>query len=108
MSALTKLFNYKINQYATPDIPDLTMTVKKNKNGEDIITWEPTDFKKIVADNGTVDMWSLNALIAAGINPDIPIHTGYNTRLEGAGELGIIDEEVEKLLTADSAEVVSE
>lgn len=111
MSTLKNNFNYKLNGSSPVHTPeDLALVIKKDKNGNSIKIFEPIDYKKIVEDNGTVDMWSLDSLLAAGINPDFPIHTGYNTRLEGISDLDSITDSVDEFLASqnNNEEVKSE
>lgn len=73
------------------------MVIKKSKDGSDVITFVPEDTKKISESLGDVVDWSLNAMLAAGINPNMPIHTGYNTRLDGFGDLSAAIDSVSAL-----------
>ena len=57
--------------------------VRVDENGTEFVTWEVEDLKKLKDSLGNIFVWNLNAMLAAGINPDFPIHTGFNTRLEG-------------------------
>lgn len=111
MSTLKNNFNYKLNGSSPVHVlEDLALRIKKDKDGNSIPVFEPIDYKKIAEDNGTVDMWQLDNLLAAGINPDFPVHTGYNTRLEGIGELGSITEGIDEWLASqkNNEEVKSE
>lgn len=82
MSVLNKYFDKSVNQ-CSPVAEDFNRVVNYDENGNEFITYQKVDYKKIQESNGTVDMWSLNSLLSAGINPNFPIHTGLNTRLEG-------------------------
>lgn len=77
-----KYFNKDIDQ-CSPVQVDYERVVNYDADGNEIITWEEVDYPAIQATNGVVQDWSLNALLSAGINPNFPIHTGNNTRLEG-------------------------
>lgn len=85
MSVLKKYFNKK--SYASPVMDDYEMVIRHDEDGNEFVSYEKVDYPALVASRGTVDVWSLNALLKAGINPDFPIHTGNPTRLEGIGAL---------------------
>lgn len=84
MSALKKYFDRSVNQ-SSPVKGDVRRVVKYDEEGNEFVTYEPVDYPTLQAEIGSVAMWSLNSLLAAGINPDFPIHTGNPTRLEGIG-----------------------
>lgn len=77
-----KYFSKDIDQ-CSPVQVDYERVVNYDADGNEIITWEEVDYPAIQNANGIVQDWSLNALLSAGINPNFPIHTGNNTRLEG-------------------------
>lgn len=102
MSVLKKLFNNKVNQNSPIFKEDLVLTIKRGKDGEEKIVFLPEDCKKIQEANGTVDMWKLDTLLAAGINPaSMHVHTGLNTRLEGVGIVDEFSALAEEVLSAD-------
>lgn len=82
MSVLSAYFDSSFNQ-ASPVQKDFNRVVNYDENGNEYITWEEVDYSSIQNANGVVSDWSLNSLLAAGINPGFPIHTGSPTRLEG-------------------------
>ena len=82
MSALSKYFNKKVNQ-CSPVQKDVKRVVNYDELGNEFITYPEVDYAAFTASLGTVQDWSLDALLKAGISPDFPIHTGLNTRLEG-------------------------
>lgn len=84
MSILKKYFDKSVN-LSSPVQKDYNRVVNYDENGNEFITYEEVDYPAIQKSNGTVDMWELNSLLSAGINPNFPIHTGSNTRLEGVG-----------------------
>lgn len=79
---IKKYFSKDVDQ-CSPVQVDYERVVNYDADGNEIITWEEVDYPAIQAANGAIQDWSLNALLAAGINPNFPIHTGNNTRLEG-------------------------
>lgn len=84
MSVLSAYFDSSLNQ-ASPVQKDYSRVVNYDENGNEYITWEEVDYSSLQAANGKVSDWSLNSLLSAGINPNFPIRTGLNTRLEGIG-----------------------
>lgn len=96
MSVLSHLYDKGVNCYS-PVMEETQMVIKCDKKGNEIIVWEPVDCSKIIASNGTADMWSLNSLLAAGINPNFGVKTGYNTRLEGVDAIDEIVATIDKL-----------
>lgn len=83
---VTKYFDKSVPK-SSPIQKDYNRVVNYDENGNEFITWEEVDYSSIQQANGSVDMWSLNSLLAAGVNPNFPIHTGNNTRLEGLNTL---------------------
>lgn len=84
MDVLKKLFDKSVNQ-ASPVQPDYTRVVRFDEDGNEIVSYEKTDYPSIQASHGFVTDWSLDALLKAGINPNFGIHTGLTTRIEGVG-----------------------
>jgi len=93
------------SQYS-PLVDDFERIVKYGKDGSEIIEWKKVDYSKIIKENGTVEQWSLNNLLAAGISPNsMTVHTGYNSRLSGSDDLQsaltdvnrIVDEQLQQL-----------
>lgn len=82
MSALKKYFDKTVNQ-CSPLVVDYVRIVNHDEDGNEFVTYEPVDYPTLVEANGSVGLWSLNALLKAGISPNFPIRTGLNTRLEG-------------------------
>lgn len=82
MSHLKTQFDYECNQFS-PVREDLARVVNYDEDGNEFITWEPIDYDKIRVENGSLKDWNLDTLLKAGINPNFPIKTGLNTRLEG-------------------------
>lgn len=85
---LDKLFSAGIDQ-SSPVQDDYNRIVNYDEDGNEFITYEKVDYAKLIASNGSVLDWSLDALLKAGINPNFSIHTGNCTRLEG---IGVIDD----------------
>lgn len=47
----------------------------------------PCSCKDVTRELGSVENWSLQKLVKAGIDPNTGIHTGYATRLDGLNDL---------------------
>ena len=103
MSVISKYFNKDLNQSSPVQI-DLARVVNLDDEGNEFITWEEVDYSKIQASLGTGDQWSLNALLAAGIDPSFPIHTGNPTRLDGFTEVMNAIDVINSELDAPAAE----
>ena len=84
MSVLKAYFDSSLNQ-SSPIQKDFNRVVNIDETGNEYISWEEVDYSAIQKSNGSASDWSLNSLLAAGINPNFPIHTSLNTRLEGIG-----------------------
>lgn len=84
MSVLKKYFDSSLNQ-ESPVQPDFERFIDVDENGNEYVSWKETDYTSIRLRNGSVSAWSLNSLLAAGIDPKFGIHTGNPTRLEGVG-----------------------
>lgn len=98
MNVLRKLFDPSVNQ-ASPYVEDVQRVVLRDENGNEKVTFKSVDYPKLQKSNGKVQAWSLNALLKAGINPDFPIHTGNNTRLEGVNVVNSALETADSLLS---------
>lgn len=86
MSVLKTYFNEKVNQ-CSPIQVDYNRVVKYDEDRNELISYEKVDYPALVKSNGTAEIWSLNNLLKAGVNPNFPIRTGLNTRIEGAAEV---------------------
>lgn len=94
MSVQKHLFN-PISQFS-PVIPTYDLQKCYDEEGNVIMTWEKTNGDSLIRANGSADLWSLDALMKAGINPEsMHIHTGYSTRLDGINDLQSVAAEVE-------------
>lgn len=82
MSVLKAYFDSSINQCSRV-IDDFQRIVDIDDSGSELVRYEKFDYPKFQSSLGTVDMWSLDALVKAGIDPSFSIHTGLSTRLEG-------------------------
>lgn len=103
MTVQKHLFN-PISQ-CSPVVPEYALKIVHDASGNSIPTWVEVDTDEIIRSHGDINMWSLNALLAAGINPaDMNIHTGYNTRLEGINDLNSVVSDVEATLISEKNE----
>lgn len=90
----------------SPIQQDLTRVVKHDEEGNEHVSYVPVDGEALIKSNGKYSAWSLNSLMAAGINPDFPISTGYNSRLEGIG--AVVDAAAQINAILDEAEAEAE
>lgn len=79
---MVKHFNDKLC-VCSPLQKDYARKVNYDEDGVEYIVYEEVDYPALLRSNGFVGDWNLNNLLKAGINPDFPIHTGLNTRIEG-------------------------
>lgn len=88
----------------SPVQKDYQRVVNYDDEGNEFITYVEVDYPALQESHGTVEMWSLDALMKAGINPDFGIHTGFNTRLEGVGVIDDASAYVEQMFADADAE----
>lgn len=101
MSVLKNLFD-RSKVYVSSVKEDLQRTVNYDSDGAEYITYEPVDYKKIIDSNGSISDWSLQSLIKAGIDPAFPVHTGLNTRLEGASIVNELSAQADAILSSET------
>lgn len=73
---------------------DFERVVNVDEKGDEHITFEKVDYRKIQDSLGSCDKWSLKSLVAAGIDPNFGIRTGFGTRLEAASAIGAAAAEI--------------
>lgn len=71
----------------SPVVDDFDRVVNLDEKGNDHVTFEKVDYPKVQESLGDFMKWSLKSLVAAGIDPDTGIRTGFNTRLAGISAL---------------------
>lgn len=91
-------FNSEVKQQS-PVQEDVARKAQYDEDGNEFVVYEKVDYPKFQQSLGSVDNWSLNALLAAGINPDFPIHTGNGTRLEGLNSIAEFDAMANEILS---------
>lgn len=96
MFPLSPHFDKTVDQ-RSPVQPDFARVVNYDEDGNEKITYRKVDYESLVESHGTVDAWSLDALLKAGVNPDFPIHTGNPTRIEGAAAVADLTAQAEKM-----------
>lgn len=101
MSVLKAYFDKNVNQESRV-CPDFVRKVNYDKNGREIITYEEFDSAKYQESLGTVNDWSLSALLKAGIDPDFHISTGLVSRLEGIDTVNSAVETLNSILESES------
>lgn len=103
MSVQKKYFDKK-SAHSSPVIGDLQLVKNYDEDGAEMISFIPVDYSKLVLSNGLVEDWNLNNLLSAGINPDFPIHTGFNNRLEGIDQMNAGIDAINSLLDSTTEE----
>jgi len=106
MSVLKKYFNKK--SYVSPVMDDYDRKSLIDEKGNEYVVYEKVDYPALLKTRGTVDLWSLNALLQAGVNPNFPIRTGLNTRLEGIGVIKDAEDMLDVLLANPEAPIENE
>lgn len=86
----------------SPVFGDVMRVVERDEDGREINTFLPVDYEKIRKDNGPVNMWSLENLLKAGVDPSFPVKTGLNSRVEGISELNSMESQVNALFESES------
>lgn len=100
MSVLDSHVLKNVNQFS-PVCEEFERVVKFGENGEELVTYEPFDLSKVRLSLGSVDQWSLKSLMKAGINPDMSIRTGFNSRLEGVDTVNAFADGVDAIVASD-------
>lgn len=94
MSVLSKNFDYKSNQ-CSPTRVDYFPYKEVDEKGKEYTSYKEVDYSEVVKSHGTMEMWSLEALVKAGIDPNFGIRTGFATGLEAESAIqsaiGVID-----------------
>lgn len=100
MSVLHSYFDYQCNQ-CSPVRDDYERRVNYDDEGKEYITYEKVDYPSYQKSLGDSSLWSIDALLQAGINPNFSINTGFGTRLQGIDTIKQAQDFVDKLV-ADS------
>lgn len=101
------LFDFSLNPFSPADMVDYERTVSYDEDGKEIISFVPVDYKKITESLGSVDNWSLSALLKAGVNPNFGIHTASSvSRLEGVDAIQGAEADVESIINSNVEEEV--
>lgn len=103
MSVLKCYFDKSVNQ-ASRVCGDLVRVVNYDEKGNEFVTWEKFDYPTFQQSNGSALDWSLDSLLKAGINPDFGIRTGFNSRLDGLGQLESATAKMNELLDSMNLE----
>lgn len=94
-----RLNNCKKNRSYSPQVVEYHRQEFPDANGESHVAYVKTDLNSVRVSNGTGDLWNLSTMLKSGVNPQTPIHTGNNTRLEGISQLNNFVETAENILT---------
>lgn len=97
MRIIQKYCEHKLHD--SPVQVDFARISNYDEDGNEIVTFEKVDYPSIVRSNGNVNDWRLSSLLKAGIDPSFPIHTGYNTRLDGLSDLDKFHDAIDSVLT---------
>ena len=102
MSVLASYFNLGINQNS-PVSDVYILALRETEDGTELVP-QKVDYPAIQQSHGTVDDWSIDNLIKAGIDPaSMHISTGYATRLDGLNDLSAFESAADAIFN-DSSE----
>lgn len=94
------MFSPEVDQNS-PVFGDVMRVVERDEDGREINTFPPVDYEKIRKDNGSVDLWALESLLKAGVDPSFPVKTGFNSRVEGIQDLDSMESQVDALFESE-------
>lgn len=94
----------EIRDYQQSPVMEDKVRVVKHDGDTEIVMYEKFDYPKYQQSLGRVSDWSLNALLAAGINPDFGIHTGNPTRIEGLDYIDAMIAQADEILAGAEEE----
>lgn len=97
MNAQSMYYDYFLDT-RSPLCDDYVRVVNRDEDMNEYISYEKFDSKKYQDSLGVSEDWSLKNLLKAGIDPDFPIHTTFNTRIEGIGTVDSFVEEADSIL----------
>ena len=86
----------------SPPCGDVERIVKHDEQGNEIIEFVGVNYKMLESTRGSVFDYQLDKLLAAGVDPAFPVHTGFNSRIEGAGAIQQMNLEIEQIFNTES------
>lgn len=95
-NVLLKYFDPFVNQ-ASPLVTDYVRVVHHDEKGGEYVTYEKFDSASYQKELGSVENWSLDSLMKAGIDPRFGIHTTSPSRMECAASMNEFVEKSEIL-----------
>ena len=78
----------------SPTCGDVERIVKLDEEGNEIIEFVGVNYKILESTRGSVFDYQLDKLLAAGVDPAFPVHTGMNSRIEGTSVVHSIMEDI--------------
>lgn len=102
-NVLLVYFDPTVNQ-CSPVEPDTIRVVKKDEKGTEYVSYEPFDSAAYQKSLGLVTDWSLDSLLAAGIDPRFGVSTGSNTRLGLVGAAQDAVSQINSVIESEKSE----
>lgn len=88
----------------SPIVQDYRRVDSFDDLGKAYTAFIPCSGKDVTLELGSVDNWSLQKLVKAGIDPNTGIHTGYATRLDGLNDLASLSNMADTLTSKSEAD----
>lgn len=79
---------------SSPTCGDVERIVKKDEKGNDTVAFVGVNYKELQKSRPTVEFYDLESMLKAGVDPKTPIHTGLNSRIEGAAVVNEMAEQI--------------
>lgn len=86
----------------SPICDDYERVIEVDENGDEHIVFRKVDYPKIQESLGSCDKWSLRSLVAAGVDPDFGIRTGFGTGLQVASAVDVLASEITSVVESES------
>lgn len=90
--------NYENPPFSLHYKPTYDFRLVRDESGNISVRYYDIDCAAIIKDHGSVEDWSLDNLLKAGVDPSFPIHTSPNARIDSFGELSTFEDIADALL----------
>lgn len=91
--------------HPSPTFSDIRLQKVLKDDESEVSTFVEYDNASYQKSLGNVGLWSLDALIDAGIDPQFGIHTSGSSRLDGISDLNAFKSAVDSLSNVDDSKV---
>lgn len=94
---------------SSPVVPSIERTLRYDKNGSEVISFEPIDVQSIVKQNSPAELWNLSRLVSAGVDPSsIKGHSLNGSRIDGYEDIQKVSSSVDDFFDSLESEVKTE